>query len=751
MANLIDILAVGVEDDSGLALENGLVYFYEAGTTTPKTVYQDAEESLPHSNPATLDAAGKLFAYTTGKIKLVIEDSDGGSVRTIDDIGVGLSTSDVSTTAADSVYFSGSNLSEVIDNLGTSLGANALYKYKTVGNQRTYLSRGADRVSVKDFGAVGDGVTDDTAAINSAISNLSSGAVLYFPAGTYKCTSDITVNIANITLYGESRASKIQFPADGSNIYITADYVVIDGLHIDGTSASSSVSQAYGIFAEGEDSDRLQQIHVRNCIITNWARGGVQLAYTEHSSVKNCHIENAYYLGIGAYSSKYYQIHGNFIKNIVADGVLGTNAYGIIQYNDYGVDEVSEYGSIIGNWVEDCSTWEGIDSHSASDFVIANNVVKGCLYAISMQSRDDESQIPQNILVSSNVCIGTSPANGTDGGAGIEYYGGDTVQAKNVVITGNVVRGFGKTDNVKRAGIRTRLIDGCVISNNTIHDCAPNGIHCDYGHYGLSITGNTIVDAYSNSITNPSAIYMDGSSGNNCLIANNSFEVDDNSNTYVMVNGIFLSNATDRGGTRIGLNYSECTNYIEHEGFAEDYGYHGGLQVDPFYALPLSASGPSRTNKQWYQGDWIRNSDPDRYDPIGWICLADSTPSSDAGTWLKMPPMINWGSASSIPSGGTQGDITINSDPLTSNPWGWMRRSGEWGNMPGGAVTPGAMTTVKRIVWQSSTPQSNAPGNALAWNVGDICFNSAPAGGSPKGWMCTSAGTPGTWTSMGNL
>jgi hypothetical protein len=37
------------------------------------------------------------------------------------------------------------------------------------------------------------------------------------------------------------------------------------------------------------------------------------------------------------------------------------------------------------------------------------------------------------------------------------------------------------------------------------------------------------------------------------------------------------------------------------------------------------------------------------------------------------------------------------------------------------------------------------------WNVGDRVFNSAPAVGQPKGWICTVAGTPGTWVSEGNL
>lgn len=37
------------------------------------------------------------------------------------------------------------------------------------------------------------------------------------------------------------------------------------------------------------------------------------------------------------------------------------------------------------------------------------------------------------------------------------------------------------------------------------------------------------------------------------------------------------------------------------------------------------------------------------------------------------------------------------------------------------------------------------------WAAGSVRKNSAPAVGSPKGWVCTVAGTPGTWVSEGNL
>ena len=52
--------------------------------------------------------------------------------------------------------------------------------------------RFADTSSVKDFGAVGDGITDDSQAIQNAL-NAASGRSVVFPAGTYIILSTIEV------------------------------------------------------------------------------------------------------------------------------------------------------------------------------------------------------------------------------------------------------------------------------------------------------------------------------------------------------------------------------------------------------------------------------------------------------------------------------------------------------------------------------------------------------------------------------
>jgi hypothetical protein len=61
----------------------------------------------------------------------------------------------------------------------------------------------AQTVSVKDFGAVGDGIVDDTSAIQTAIDNISAGSVLYFPNGTYKTSSALTIE-KSLTLLGDA-------------------------------------------------------------------------------------------------------------------------------------------------------------------------------------------------------------------------------------------------------------------------------------------------------------------------------------------------------------------------------------------------------------------------------------------------------------------------------------------------------------------------------------------------------------------
>ena len=102
------------------------------------------------------------------------------------------------------------------DFLSPTTGAtNAIYTQAGTGAvARTVQDKARESVSVKDFGAKGDGVTDDTTAIQAAINyTIIVGGALYFPAGTYKITSALTVDTGvytkGIILYGDGRNSII--------------------------------------------------------------------------------------------------------------------------------------------------------------------------------------------------------------------------------------------------------------------------------------------------------------------------------------------------------------------------------------------------------------------------------------------------------------------------------------------------------------------------------------------------------------
>lgn len=76
------------------------------------------------------------------------------------------------------------------------------------------------------------------------------------------------------------------------------------------------------------------------------------------------------------------------------------------------------------------------------------------------------------------------------------------------------------------------------------------------------------------------------------------------------------------------------------------------------------------------------------------------------------------------------------------------------------SMTNGTVLSVNRMMvfnlfYNSRTFEtygSAAPTNVtFGWERGSVVLNSVPTVGQPKGWICTTAGKPGTWTSMGNL
>lgn len=106
------------------------------------------------------------------------------------------------------------------------------------------INPNAPTINVRNYGAKGDGSTNDTTAINSAITALGTGSgTLYFPPGTYVTTGLIVQGLTNFTLRGERgsvltiAANTVGSPNQGAaNVLTIADCAdfAIEGLSIDG-------------------------------------------------------------------------------------------------------------------------------------------------------------------------------------------------------------------------------------------------------------------------------------------------------------------------------------------------------------------------------------------------------------------------------------------------------------------------------------------------------------------------------------
>jgi len=211
-------------DNNGNPLTGGKIYTYAAGTTTPLVTYTSLSGTIPHTNPIVLDAAGRV--PSGGEIWLTVGVGYKFVVKTSTDVLIGTydnipsAAQPPAANDADSImYEQGYTVtagSFVIGNtyrivsVGTTdftlIGAGSntpgLHFVATGAGSgtgtaefsQTVEAKLQQTVSVKDYGAVGDGTTDDTAAIQAAVTALSVGDNLTFPPGTYKLSAEILFN-----------------------------------------------------------------------------------------------------------------------------------------------------------------------------------------------------------------------------------------------------------------------------------------------------------------------------------------------------------------------------------------------------------------------------------------------------------------------------------------------------------------------------------------------------------------------------
>lgn len=373
--------------------------------------------------------------------------------------------------------------------------------------ERTVDARLKDVVNVKDFGAVGDGITDDTLAINRAakyVARVLGGGTVYYPAGTYKITRAIRLDdydIETFTYSGNVRrnvchigagrdatiikasgfwtsiftsfpepflASNAAVPAlkspgePGADEFVfLADGIVIDGFTLDcdynvnvdgGAAYGSNYASWGGTWPNGSTG------------ASTWAADNYQYpiyAYNVRGLlVQNCRIKNSWFNGIEIYRCHDIQIDGNIIQN------CGDKANYLGYYSGVEFDNGSYRLQLTNNIIKDTGTavmsngdtlpyvWRAVSSVLVSGNVIDTTYNTG-MYIFDWVA---------DWVVSDNELVNI-------GGSGIAFAVNATPvagrQPQYCKITGNNIRSF-NTRNITSALAIRAMGSGITVSDNSI-------------------------------------------------------------------------------------------------------------------------------------------------------------------------------------------------------------------------------------------------------------------------------------------
>jgi hypothetical protein len=277
-------------DANGAPLVGGKLYTYAAGTTTPLATYTDYGGGTANANPVILDSRGEASVWLgTALYKMALYSATDVLIWTVDNIG-GFAT------LAQLAASGGSNL---VGFLQAGTGAVAT----------TVQAKLRESVSVKDFGAVGDGVADDSAAFLAAFNT---GKRVYAPAATY--ATNLLNMPTNSYLYGDGE-STIIIPYN------------VTGLGALGANSGSASTYITGLV--------IRDVKFLGSVVANGFQEQCHLLVLE--GVKRCRIDNVYfegfrgdgfYLGAGRSGTERHNFDV-IVKNCVFDGVNNDNRNGL--------------------------------------------------------------------------------------------------------------------------------------------------------------------------------------------------------------------------------------------------------------------------------------------------------------------------------------------------------------------------------------------------------------------------------------
>lgn len=413
-----------------------------------------------------------------------------------------------------------------------------------------------DIFSVKDFGAVGDGIEDDTAEIIAAITAAvaAAPATVFFPAGTYKCTTilgDFTAS--DLSLVGEDATLDFSSVATSPGItFLRFSGSIATGVSLTSNAASAqkTVAVLSSTFAAGDF------VKIKSSSV--WDSGRTSTTYGELNFIKSIpdassvtvtnELMSTYTTAASATIAKITPVRNINIRGLKLQGPTGNDnhkgiviTYGInctidgIQSYDMDAIHVqfldSTFCRVLNSYFQEsnaATTGYGTSFADATqDCSAENNVYTDLRHSLSTNN-SAAGGVTRRILFANNIVTDSALATGGTGGDAIDAHAG----SEDISIIGNICNASsGSGINVE--GRST------TISDNTISFTQGNGItHQNYTDLTgwTNISNNTIRNVLGNYCI---AAVPNTASFGTCTINGNNIDVSEKTGIRARPSGAF--------------------------------------------------------------------------------------------------------------------------------------------------------------------------------------------------------------------
>jgi len=375
--------------------------------------------------------------------------------------------------------------------------------------------------NVRDQGAVGDGVADDTGALIGTIERVpASGGLVYLPRGTYRVTSPIAIARTHVWVFGSGPDATVIRLGDGVNadvLAIRASGCTVSNLTIDGNKAHNA--SGGGILVDAVAASQtlenvtLRDLHVvrtkgagikihsspsgpvsrrslvQSCVVDETDGEGIALLATDQSIVANCFVSRTGLHGIISKQGNENTVLGNQILQAGTNKASGF-AHGIAIDGNGGLNPNGRH-RIMGNYVLDACD-AGIEvADAVDDVVIEGNTVNGAGVGALAANR-------YGIYFGGSLAVGSKASirgNTVTRAAtnGIQATGlSSLVRASSLVIEGNLCYA-NRENGIYLKAVDNFVVDGNACFNNDISSTEKDGIRLEGAWDGI-VLGNRCYD-----------------------------------------------------------------------------------------------------------------------------------------------------------------------------------------------------------------------------------------------------------------